>query len=187
MIRIPTLQDIKDQHPDYVNQNGEIIGRNDLIDLIRFAAYDQRGKVPFQFLEHNLLQDPRICTMMPALVIRYLFYSFLLEGDKAESGDGLDFQSPDIGNDRPDMVNSPKHYQLLPGVEVINIIAAAVDRIKGVKRVAEMAYLYGNAIKYLLRHTDKDNPIQDLEKAQKHIGWMIQLYKEDQHNGDQME
>ena len=52
-----------------------------------------------------------------------------------------------------DPVNHPKHYTSHPsGVECITI-------------TRHMTFNIGNAIKYLWRCGDKDNQIQDLEKA----------------------
>lgn len=52
-----------------------------------------------------------------------------------------------------DPVNHPKHYTSHPsGVECITI-------------TRHMTFNIGNAIKYLWRCSDKDNQIQDLEKA----------------------
>lgn len=63
---------------------------------------------------------------------------------------------------KPCMVNSPKHYQLFPDMEVI-------DLIKSVLTPAEYAgYLKGNILKYKLRAGDKDDVQQDLAKAKKY-------------------
>lgn len=58
----------------------------------------------------------------------------------------------------PNVVNHPKHYNVHPsGVECIQI-------------VEHMGFNIGNAIKYLWRADDKNQPIEDLEKAV----WYIQ-------------
>lgn len=50
-----------------------------------------------------------------------------------------------------DLVSHPPHYTKWP-VEVIEI-------------TRHLGFDTGNAVKYILRHNDKDNPRQDIEKA----------------------
>lgn len=53
-----------------------------------------------------------------------------------------------------DLVNHPAHYTWHPsGIEVIEITRGT-------------GFSVGNAIKYILRHENKDNPVQDLNKAE---------------------
>lgn len=73
--------------------------------------------------------------------------------------------------EEPDMVNSPAHYQLA-GIEVIDIIRAATESLSGPE-----GYELGNALKYLLRYPHKDNALQDLQKARKHVDWLIKRYE----------
>ena len=56
------------------------------------------------------------------------------------------------------MVNKPPHY-LVGGIEAIDIIKSRLtpEEYQG--------YLKGNHLKYILRYPFKDNPEQDLEKA----------------------
>lgn len=63
----------------------------------------------------------------------------------------------------PDVVNNPKHYQVFPGVEAIEIIAASLtlDGFHG--------YCMGNMLKYRLRVGKKDAVQQELGKADKYI------------------
>ena len=68
-----------------------------------------------------------------------------------------------------DMVNNPKHYQK-NGMEVIDIIEAFTPD--------SYSYCMGNAIKYLLRHQDKGNAIQDLDKCM----WYIKRMQDDWRN-----
>lgn len=63
-----------------------------------------------------------------------------------------------------DNVNHPAHYQTKSGLEVIDIIAALIEDLKG-----EEAYDVGNAIKYIARYKKK-NGVEDLKKAV----WYIQ-------------
>ena len=73
-----------------------------------------------------------------------------------------------VSNIKPDMVNKPKHYQGI--VECIDLIR---DRLgsKGYE-----AYLEGNIWKYLYRHKDKEENIQDLKKCQWYKRWEILLF-----------
>lgn len=58
-----------------------------------------------------------------------------------------------------EMVESPSHYDLFPGVEAIQVIASSltVDEYRG--------YCLGNLLKYRLRCGKKDNVEQELAKA----------------------
>ena len=61
-----------------------------------------------------------------------------------------------------DAVNSPKHYEVLPGVDVKDIIEATLtpEEYRG--------WVKGNEIKYTLRADKKGKPIEDRNKAR----WM---------------
>lgn len=66
-----------------------------------------------------------------------------------------------------DNVNQPNHYKLDGlDVEVLDIIKAVLtkEQFEG--------FLHGNVIKYTLR-TNKKNGVEDLEKAHKYLGWLI--------------
>ena len=71
-----------------------------------------------------------------------------------------------MASQSPDMVNSPSHYRLAGGLEVIDIIRAALtpEEFRG--------YLKGNDLKYIFREPHKGNPVQDVDK---HI-WYAQRY-----------
>lgn len=63
---------------------------------------------------------------------------------------------------KPDLVNHPPHYGAHPsGVDCIEI-------------VEWMNFNLGNAVKYIWRHDEKGNPIQDLKKAQWYIAREIE-------------
>lgn len=51
-----------------------------------------------------------------------------------------------------DAVNSPQHYQHLPGIEVIDI-------------TEHLNFCVGNVVKYVLRADHKGKPLEDLRKA----------------------
>ena len=61
-----------------------------------------------------------------------------------------------------DMVNHPAHYQLLDGVEVLDVIKATLteEQLKG--------YFIGNCIKYLCR-ANKKNGDEDLAKMEFYV------------------
>lgn len=66
-----------------------------------------------------------------------------------------------------DPVNKPKHYQLLPGVEVIDVLDALCDKLDKSsvwKFSAKDASYYAQAMGYLMRCMDK-NGKQDVQKA----------------------
>ena len=61
--------------------------------------------------------------------------------------------------DKPDMVNSPAHYNQ-GSIECIDAIAACLEQNEGFEY-----YLHGNALKYLWRFRYKGG-IEDLEKCE---------------------
>lgn len=68
---------------------------------------------------------------------------------------------------REDMVNHPPHYQSKSGLEVIDVIEAFTDNLKGIYAVDT-----GNAIKYICRWSHK-NGVEDLKKARWYINNLI--------------
>ena len=67
-----------------------------------------------------------------------------------------------------DSVDHPKHYTL-GSIECIDAIKESMtfDSFCG--------YLKGNILKYLWRYQNKDNPIQDLKKAQWYLTKLIEV------------
>ena len=61
-----------------------------------------------------------------------------------------------------DSVHSPKHYQLFPNTEVIDVMKMVLSSTEYI------GYLKGNILKYKLRAGEKDNALQDLAKAKKY-------------------
>ena len=55
-----------------------------------------------------------------------------------------------------------------PDLECIDAIKASMSP------EAFQGYLKGNIIKYSWRYADKDNPKEDLAKAQVYLGWLMQ-------------
>lgn len=64
----------------------------------------------------------------------------------------------DYSDNKPDMVNHPKHYKSSTGLEAIDVIEAFTEDLKGIEATDT-----GNIIKYILRWKDK-NGIEDLRK-----------------------
>ena len=66
-----------------------------------------------------------------------------------------------------DVVKKPSHYQIAPGIEAMDVIAAV---LKELKMDGHEAYLMGNFLKYRLRIGDKDAVAQDLAKSNQYRG-----------------
>ena len=77
-----------------------------------------------------------------------------------------------LGNVEHDEVTSPKHYQGINGLEVIEVHKNFLtkEELRG--------YYKGNTLKYMLRERKK-NGIEDLKKARKHLDWLIELEDKD--------
>lgn len=73
--------------------------------------------------------------------------------------------------EKPDAVNSPKHYSVFEEVEAIEVIASSMtqDQFYG--------YCFGNILKYRLRAGGKDDVMQELGKADKYQ----ELYTQHKH------
>lgn len=74
-----------------------------------------------------------------------------------------------MGQPKPDMVNSPIHYNT-GGVEAIDAILAATNE-------QSEGYLQGNIMKYIWRYRYK-NGLEDLQKAEWYLAKLIDVYKE---------
>ena len=68
-------------------------------------------------------------------------------------------------------IKSPKHYQLLPGVEVITVIEALGMGIP---------FCWSNILKYLLRAGKKPGvpSLTDMKKAQFYLNRLVELLEE---------
>lgn len=86
-----------------------------------------------------------------------------------EDDDLIFYTDIDIAIDEEDPINSPSHYQLDGlDIEVIDVIDAVLTE-------EEFAgYLRGNVIKYMLR-ADRKGGKDDYLKAEKYLGWLIDL------------
>ena len=78
-------------------------------------------------------------------------------------------KEPPVKSHNP--VNKPVHYNQA-GIECIEAIRAMTYKMDGTS-----AYMAGNVLKYVWRHEYK-NGLEDLEKAQVYLGWLIDNYKE---------
>ncbi|MCS9997143.1 DUF3310 domain-containing protein [Weissella confusa] len=67
-----------------------------------------------------------------------------------------------------DLVNNPEHYMLGDGTQVKDHINSLVGDMPGRK-----AWKAANVIKYVAR-ADKKNGVEDLKKARKYIGMLIE-------------
>jgi hypothetical protein len=71
-----------------------------------------------------------------------------------------------------DMIHSPPHYTQ-GGIECIAAIRASMSK------ESFAGYCKGNALKYIWRYQDKGG-VEDLEKAQVYLGWLIETEKENE-------
>ena len=74
---------------------------------------------------------------------------------------------PEEFDNKPDMVNHPRHYISETGLEVIDVIEAFTFDLKGIEATDT-----GNIIKYICRWKQK-NGLEDLKKAQWYINHLI--------------
>lgn len=100
----------------------------------------------------------------------YQGYCEACAGDDRYPHVGKIIVSPTNAPVNHDPVNQPQHYQLFPGVEAIEIIAASLteEEFRG--------YALGNALKYRLRAGAKDDLAQDIAKATKYVE-LFERYK----------
>lgn len=75
--------------------------------------------------------------------------------------------TPCIGEDA---VNSPSHYGLFPDMEVIDIIKKVLTEEEFI------GYCKGNVLKYRMRAGEKDDLVQDINKANKYQEWLGDSY-----------
>ena len=70
-----------------------------------------------------------------------------------------------------DNVNNPEHY-ISGDIECIDAIKASMDKD------SFCGFLKGNVMKYLWRYKLKNNPIEDLKKAQWYLNKLIENQSE---------
>jgi hypothetical protein len=80
-----------------------------------------------------------------------------------------------------DQVNNPSHYQIMTGVEVIDVRRALIDKIPAGANLNAVDE-WSRAWEYLTRAWSK-NGLEDFKKAQVYLGWLIErLEAEDKIN-----
>jgi hypothetical protein len=67
-----------------------------------------------------------------------------------------------------DLVNKPPHYTG-KGIECIDAIKASMPTEEAFK-----AYLKGHVLRYIWRYESKENPLQDLQKAEWYLKKLIE-------------
>jgi len=80
-----------------------------------------------------------------------------------------------------DQINNPSHYQIMPGVEVIHVRRALLDKIPAGTNLNAVDE-WSRSWEYLTRAWSK-NGLEDFKKAQVYLGWLIErLESEDKNN-----
>lgn len=77
-----------------------------------------------------------------------------------------------------DMVNHPAHYKSKKGIEVIDVIEAFTEDLRGIEATDT-----GNVIKYMCRWPDK-NGLEDLKKARWYLDHLIAHVEETEKEND---
>lgn len=73
------------------------------------------------------------------------------------------------------MVSHPAHYQSKSGLEVIDVIEAFTEDLKGIEATDT-----GNILKYACRWSDKGTPVRDVEKIIWYATHLLNHLKEKQ-------
>ena len=79
-------------------------------------------------------------------------------------------------NAKEDLVNHPKHYKAVNGLEAIDVIEAFTAKLKGIQATDT-----GNILKYMLRWHEK-NGLEDLKKAQWYLNHLISKVEKENQN-----
>lgn len=99
---------------------------------------------------------------------------YMLEGVSGEWYKSR-FEVVEEDGTKEDVVSSPKHYQLFPGIEVVDIRDRLLDKIESSKilpmKHKEAGY-YSEMMGYLMRCMDK-NGLQDMKKARWYLDRLI--------------
>lgn len=82
--------------------------------------------------------------------------------------DGVNQDAPSQNDEK---VLHPHHYDIIPGMETIDILGTVLNDNKSLTPFA--AYCLGNVIKYILR-AGRKNGIEDYQKARVYIDWLIE-------------
>jgi len=71
-------------------------------------------------------------------------------------------------------VISPKHYkEIVPGYEYMDMMVYMLDDFDGVE-----AHLMGQIYKYLMRYGKKDSKLQELQKVEWYLTYLIKHLQE---------
>lgn len=96
---------------------------------------------------------------------KYFVFLDLLPERNAESGKKQWWVSEGQLSPTPlqcdDPVQSPPHYDLPGGIQVIDLIRGE-------------SFLRGNALKYIFRAPHKGNELEDMKKSREYINWEIE-------------
>lgn len=84
-----------------------------------------------------------------------------------------------VVSESTEMVNHPNHYQSNGKMEVIDVIEAFTEDLKGVE-----AFDTANAIKYICRWSKKGTPLQDLMKAKWYVEHLINKLEKEKKNNE---
>ena len=71
-----------------------------------------------------------------------------------------------------DKINPSHYYEVIPGKQYMELMDPMLERFKGVE-----AHFMGQTYKYLMRLGNKDEKIQDAEKAHWYLTELINYYK----------
>lgn len=81
----------------------------------------------------------------------------------------------DLYESSDNLVSHPSHYQSNSGLEVIDVIEAFTEDLKGIEATDT-----GNIIKYACRWNDKGSPIRDVEKIIWYATHLLRHLKKEQ-------
>lgn len=111
----------------------------------------------------------------------YWYFEPILQENSQYDPDGLEPSVFAVDDTEFDLVNKPKHYQLLPGVEVRDVIKVLVSKIANKGILTEMQISdYVQMMQYLLRFMEKGG-VEDIKKAKVYLEWILEdAIKEDQ-------
>lgn len=128
------------------NRNAELtVG----VDVDEFLA--NQSDCELSVISHLVKRD--------ASVKRNYLYDIDFLANAQETRDKKDAVNNDTHQQGGDNVKSPKHYQLMDGIESIEVIACSLTKSEW------RGFCLGNALKYRIRAGKKDELQQDVDKA----------------------
>ena len=128
---------------------GYVLNPNDGSDDIPVQVSTTDSDLIYYFFDEDELELLRVSVCIP-------------NGFDRDDITPQDIQGIRPSVNKPDAVNSPKHYSVFEKLEAIEVIASAMtaDQFYG--------YCLGNILKYRLRAGGKDDVMQELGKADKY-------------------